>query len=169
LEPEEVDEWITPDGKDILGQYDPVETTVTLNMCKIKKYALRHGFHFEDIITIVLVHELAHFITHLAKSRKCWGNWKEFESAKSETIEQFAQEATNLALRAAGYGHLVHVFDSSSRHCPPKYDTWRECWRSCKNDLEKALKDFQKRLGEEARPPFEHEDLHTAPCDDYEE
>lgn len=160
-EAEEVDEGILRDGIDFLGQYDPNETMVTLNMCRIRRYALKHGFHFEDVITIVLVHELAHFVTHLAEST-CGAYWEEFGSAESETVEQFAQEATHLTLRAAGFGHLVHVFDSSSNHCPSKYHTWRKTWKSCKNELGAAVQDFRVRLGEEARPCYvPHEKVHT--------
>jgi hypothetical protein len=145
---EDLDDGVKSKGIDFLGLYEPNKVTVTLNICRIVKFCARHGFQREDVIKIVLIHELAHFVTHLGKT-ECEVNWEDFSNPKSEA-EEFAQEATHLLLRAAGYGYLVHVFESLSPLCPPQYnkwqDKWRETWKRLMNNLGEVLQDFQKRL-----------------------
>jgi hypothetical protein len=145
---EDLDEGVKSKGIDFLGLYEPNKVTVTLNICRIVKLCARHGFQREDVIKIVLIHELAHFVTHLGTT-ECKAHWEDFCKAESEA-EEFAQEATHLLLRAAGYGYLVHVFESLSPLCPPQYnkwqDKWRETWKPLMNNLGEVLQDFQKRL-----------------------
>jgi hypothetical protein len=46
---EDVDEGVDREGIDFLGQYsfnEKDETTVTLNICRIRRFANRHGFQF---------------------------------------------------------------------------------------------------------------------------
>jgi hypothetical protein len=151
----DLDEGLADESIDFLGLYEPAKCLVTLQVCRIRNIAFRHGFHIEDVIKVVLIHELAHFVTHLGMS-KCQLYWEGFCDAKSETLEDFAQEATHLVLRVAGYDHLVHVFDSLSHLCPPKYDIWRETWeRQLKNKdkLDAVLNEFRGRILEQ-RPDF---------------
>lgn len=118
-DPEDLDEGVASKGIDFLGLYEhgSGEITVTLFICRIMKFCARHGFHLDDVVKIVLIHELAHFVTHLGRSQS-GAFWQNFCEATSEEKEEFAQEATHLLLKVAGYGHLVHVFDSLSTHCP---------------------------------------------------
>jgi hypothetical protein len=149
-DPENSDEGVGIKGIDFFGlyEYQPNEVKVTLFICRIREFSAKHGFHPEDMTKIVLIHELAHFVTHLGES-KCEKFWAGFCTAESETKEEFAQEATHLLLRVAGYGHLVQVFDALSHLCPPKYDTWRQTWKQQlkdKNNLEAILTVFRKRI-----------------------
>jgi hypothetical protein len=170
---EDVDEGLSTKGIDFFGQYDPEEMVVTLQMCRMRRFATRHGFHLEDVLTIVVIHELAHFVTHLGKSdsSKCWVAFGKPEPA--ETVEDIAQQATNLYLRVASYGQLVQVFDSLSEYCPKKYKTWRDTWKKhFKNkdsSFETALRNFRQELCEarkkEAVPEIEC--LHE--CYNYDE
>lgn len=66
-DPEDLDEGVETQGIDFLGryEYEPNEITVTLHICRMMKFCAKHGFHREDVIKIVLIHELAHFVTHL--------------------------------------------------------------------------------------------------------
>ena len=86
--------------------------------------------------------------THLGKS-KSGLSWRDFCTAESETKEKFAQEATHLLLRMAGYDYLVHVFDALSQLGPPEYNTWRKTWADhleSKQRLDSILKIFRVRL-----------------------
>jgi hypothetical protein len=153
-DPENLDEGFGIKGIDFLGEYQPSEVIVTLFICRIREFSAKHGFHPEDVTKIVLIHELAHYVTHLGISDTgaCW----DFCGAKSESKEDFAQEATHLLLRVAGYGHLVQVFDALSHLCPPKYDTWRTRWQQqlkSKNKLDAVLEVFRKRLIPDAPVP----------------
>jgi hypothetical protein len=172
-EAEDLDEDVLIKGIDVFGQYDPTESLITLCMCRMRRFATRHGFQFEDVVTIVLIHELAHFVTHRGKSGDC-ESWAIFEANDSETeeeskkvIEDMAQQATHLYLRVARYGRLVQVFDSLSNDSPDRYKAWRHEWKNqtkpptSKNYLNKALEAFQGKLAEERkkRPP-ERADIH---------
>jgi hypothetical protein len=162
---EDVDEGVLTNGIDFFGQYDPDKMEVTLQICRMRRFATRHGFHLEDVLTIVVIHELAHFVTHLGKSdsSKCW---VEFGKSEPETVEDIAQQATNLYLRVASYGQLVQVFYSLSDYCPEKYNTWRDTWKEhFKNkdsSFETALRNFRQKLCEARKKEsvVEHEDLH---------
>lgn len=150
---EDVDEGVDREGIDFLGQYslnEKNETTVTLNMCRIRRFANRHGFQSEDVIKIVLLHELAHLVTHRGRSQ-CPKCWVAFDAAASEQKETMAQQATHLYLRVAGYGQLVHVFSEVSHRCPLKYNDWPGKWKQSTKGLanqsfDRALQDFREEL-----------------------
>lgn len=155
-EVEDLDEDVLNEGIDVFGKYHPTKSLITLCMCRMRRFATRHGFQFEDVITIVLIHELAHFVTHRGKSNRS-DCWEDFEKATPEVIENMAQQATHLYLRVAGYGRLVQVFDSLSNHCPDKYKTWWGEWkrqikiqgsnpRNSSNYLHAVLEAFQNDL-----------------------
>jgi hypothetical protein len=145
---EDVDEGIWSQGIDFLGryEYEPNEITVKLHICRIMRFCGRHGFHREDVIKIVLIHELAHFVTHLGTKESAY--WEGFCRAEAEEREDFAQEATHLLLRVAGYDHLVNVFDALSQLCPAKYNTWRQSWKQHlkkKDKFDIVLQEFRGR------------------------
>src|ERR1700730_11647909 len=81
---EDVDDGILSKGIDFLGRYEhgASEITVTLNICRITRFSARHGFHPEDVVKIVLLHELAHFVTHLGTASG--EHWEDFGKATSE-------------------------------------------------------------------------------------
>jgi hypothetical protein len=157
---EEIDEGVAQHGIDFLGQYSPApreketeESTIKLCMCRMRRFATRHALHFEDVITITLIHELAHFVTHVGKSDfpECWLEFR--KAGAAEDVESTAQQATHLYLRIAGYGYLVQVFDYVSHKCPKVYNDWREKWKnqtklpgSPARHFRAALEDFQKEL-----------------------
>jgi hypothetical protein len=158
---ENLDGGIEADGIDFLGRYEYGQDgiTVTLNICRIMHFSARHGFQAEDVVKIVLIHELAHFVTHLGTA---FGNyWEDFGKATPEQKEDFAQESTHLLLRVAGYGHLVNVFDAVSHLCPTKYNIWRKAWKERpkkNNDLGVVLCDFRWRVFKK-RDPTDTEDV----------
>lgn len=154
---EDVGEGVLTKGIDFFGQYDPEEREVTLNICRMRRFATRYGFQFEDVVTTVMIHELSHFVTHLGKSdlSKCWVAFGKSEPGKpglAETVEDIAQQATNLYLRVASYGQLVQVFDSLSNYCPEEYKTWQNKWKKHfenKGDsFEMAIEAFRQELRE---------------------
>jgi hypothetical protein len=168
-DPDDLDEGVESQGVDFLGRYENGLNAImaTLNICRIVRFCARHGFHREDVIKIVLIHELAHFVTHVGMNSEAY--WEDFSKATSERKEDFAQEATHLLLRVAGYDHLVLVFDSISNHCDKKYGTWRETWKQQlknKDNLDAVLKDFQARLLKR-RKNVERGSSHDTP--DYQE
>lgn len=172
-DPEDLDECVESKGIDFLGLYEhgSGEITVTLFICRIMKFCARYGFHQEDVIKIVLIHELAHFVTHLGMLDS-GAYWEKFCEATSEKKEEFAQEATHLLLRVAGYGHLVHVFDSLSTHCPKKYQEWREAWKQHlknKKSLDAVLTVFRAGIlkpREISKKATMHDPLNVEPYDD---
>lgn len=163
---EDVDEGVKKDGIDFFGLYsiaEKAETTVTLFMCRIRQFAGRYGFHFQDVVTIVLIHELAHFVTHCGRSkdRDCWAEFFG-EKSRTEDVEGKAQQATHLYLRTAKYGNLVQVFDRFSNHCPPDYRRWRCEWekqirihasepKDSRNYLQPVLEAFRNDLAAKRR------------------
>jgi len=153
---EDLEGSIEAGGIDFLEQYEygQDDLTITLNICRIMRFCTRHGFHPEDVVQIVLIHELAHFVTHLSTaSGACW---EDFGKATSEQKEDLAQEATHLLLRVGGYGHLVQVFDALSQLCPPKYDKWRQTWAEqvkSRETLDSILKKFRMGLQKLRKPP----------------
>jgi hypothetical protein len=64
---EDLDEGVEAKGINFLGRYEngPKTITAALNVCRIVRFCARHGFYQEDVIKIVLIHELAHFVTHM--------------------------------------------------------------------------------------------------------
>jgi hypothetical protein len=140
---EQSDGGIGIGGIDALGRYDSGKVVVILDFGRIAKLCATHGFHREDVVKVVLIHELAHFVTHLGtNSGACWEGFCDEESEKKEDA---AQESTHLLLRVAGYGHLVQVFDALSQLCPSKYNTWRNTWDGqlkSKETLDSILRKF---------------------------
>jgi hypothetical protein len=120
---------------------------VTLNFCRIASLCATHGFNREDVDKIVLIHEFAHFVTLIVTNSDArWGASSEEKADKKEDV---AQEATHLLLRVAGYGHLVHVFDSLSHLCPERYNTWRKTWADQlknKETIDAILKHFRAKI-----------------------
>lgn len=158
------------EGIDFFGRYDPEEREVTLKICRMRRFATRYGFHFEDVLTIVMIHELAHFVTHLGKadSSECW---VEFGKSEPGTVEDIAQQATNLYLRVASYGQLVQVFDSLSNYCPKKYNTWQDKWKEHfkgrDGSFKTAIRDFRKELCEARKKEAVPEMAHMGEIYDY--
>jgi hypothetical protein len=134
-------------GIDALGQYDSAEVVVRLDLCQIAKACATHGFNREDAIKVVLIHELAHFVTLVGTNS---GALQGGSPDEKDYTEDVAQEATHLLLRVAGYGHLVQVFDALSQLCPPIYDSWRTTWGKDQlkrgASLDSILSDFRAKL-----------------------
>jgi hypothetical protein len=144
----DLDDGFASKGIDFLGRckYGQDETTVILCICRIVRVCALHGFYPEDVVKIVLMHELAHFVTLLGTNSKAqWGISPEEDAREKEDV---AQEATHLLLRVAGYGHLVQVFDALSQLCPCKYNIWRQRWKQQlkSNDLEAVLTVFRNKI-----------------------
>jgi hypothetical protein len=163
---EDMEEGILSEGIDFFGQYHPDKIKITLNMCRMRRFATRHGFHFEDVIKIVLIHELGHFVTHRGKATETVACnvlepngiyrvatdrvWQQFGSGDASVIENHAQKASNLYLRIAGYGNLPQVFDALFSYCPKQYNSWRDTWReqskNVDDPLARAKAQFQREL-----------------------
>jgi hypothetical protein len=145
----DLNEGLASKGIDFLGLYEcgANEITVTLYICRILKFCAVFGFEREDAVKIVLIHELAHFVTHLGTASGAY--WDAFSKEDSSKKEDVAQEATHLLLRVAGYGHLIQVFDALSQLCPSKYDSWRTTWQDQLKrgaSLDSTLSEFRTRL-----------------------
>src|SRR5258708_34279622 len=67
---EDVDEGLERDGIDFLGEYafnEKNETTVTLNMCRIRRLTTRNAFHFQEVVRMFLLNEVTIFVLHTEK------------------------------------------------------------------------------------------------------
>jgi hypothetical protein len=160
----DLDEGIASKGIDFLGRYkyESSEIVVILFIRRIKEFSAEHCFHPQDVTKIVLIHELAHFVTHLGTdSGRYWADFSERTSTFEEK-EAFAQEATHLLLRMAGYDHLVHVFDSLSHLCSQEYNDWRRTWKqpqkSKNNNFDGVLEDLREKIRDKRPQPINRED-----------
>ena len=115
------------DGTDTLGCYSPhTNNQITLYWNSIESFGKLVGIAPKLIARIVLLHEIAHSVTHLGmnngKIRRKW----DFVKASSADIEEAAQALVYLFLVARRYEPELGVFEIMSKHSPPEYQTWTE-------------------------------------------
>ena len=117
---------------DVLGTYwmesDVVGAHVELYWAKIAAFSHRRNFEIEQVAKVVMLHELAHFVTH----QGCGSDreyWNLFPSGK-EVVELVAQMATEDVLIKFNHAALLKVFDELLKDQSRAYTGHREV-REC--------------------------------------
>jgi len=130
----DVEEGLKGKGMKFLGLYHycrapkpPVATDITLFISRCWRTGEKVGLNPHHIIEVVLIHEAAHYITHLGvkPESNLVEYWSEFGSDENkEAIEDFAQSATYFYLQASVDHAKLHCFETLSLHSPTRYTTW---------------------------------------------
>jgi hypothetical protein len=111
-------------GFDTLGKYLPDESTVKIDPDKCRKLDNEYGAELGSVELIVLVHELAHFVSHIGVGQPTMRSWVHFKTSKAEDLERVAQAFTYLWIRRRQDSNLMTVFAKMSEHSPRDYRQW---------------------------------------------
>ena len=113
-------------GFEALGTYHALEADpfITLYRNAIQEYSQEHDLDPNLVTKVVLIHELAHYITHLGNA-PVGGIWKNFSNASQNDKEGTAQVATWLFLRKYGHNDEMTVFNKITSTAPPEYKKWK--------------------------------------------
>lgn len=132
-------------GLDTLGEYDPGENNITLFDRAIAAFARKSGIDEGFVAEIVMVHEIAHSVTH--RGRFNGNDWKSFTDKtkfwQKGGPEHYAQLATWIYLKS-DRPELVDSFKTMSEKCPEEYQTWKESVGG--RDLEEVQTDYRDKL-----------------------
>jgi hypothetical protein len=124
-QPYHSNEWLH-EGTDTLGLYEPEppNNIITIFHLSVQEYAAFRRLEAALVAKVVLIHEIAHSVTHLGYlSEKQWEN---FGKADTKTKEHFAQLATWLYIDLISSQPLLRTFKRMSDNSPPKYQTWKD-------------------------------------------
>ena len=107
-------------GIDVLGKYSPTDSTITIYVDSCRKVDLVYGDgrKLERLIKVVLIHELAHLITHKGFNPKNLGK------ENDHVWEYTAQCAAYAYLKIHGEPEDLKIFEDLSPHQPFIYRTW---------------------------------------------
>jgi Zincin-like metallopeptidase len=113
-------------GADTLGDYRK-ENLITLYRRNIENYARYAALEVTTVAEVVLVHEIAHSVTHLGLSEKLNGKcWDDFWCSKcSDDVEKYAEFGSWLYLTSSKSA-LIPTFERMQKDSPEKYRTWRQ-------------------------------------------
>jgi hypothetical protein len=107
-------------GFDTLGWYTPDrENEITMFVRNIMKFTEYSQIIDQSVFEIVLIHEIAHSVTHLGLYE---GNhWEKFSTNNTPDggPEHYAQIATWLVLKSHRTPTLLAAFERMSRECQP--------------------------------------------------
>jgi len=108
---------------DILGEYLPTKKKIIIYTKLCHLTALSTGQKFEDIIAIVIAHEVSHAVTHIGCDfhREYWCNFSAIDNA---ALEHFAQMYTRMHFIESGNFEMVKVFEVLSEGQPKIYRSW---------------------------------------------
>jgi hypothetical protein len=101
-------------GLDILGRYRRADSLVTIYIDSCRRAARRYNVDCGNLIEVVLVHELAHLMTHRGL---------DVDDLSSSFMEHTAQCATYAYLKQQD-PEALEVFQHLSPHQPLIYRTW---------------------------------------------
>jgi hypothetical protein len=101
-------------GLDLLGAYRCNDSLVTIYIDSCLKAARRYKVECDSLIEVVLVHELAHLMTHRGF---------DVNDLSRGFMEHTAQCATYAYLKPRG-GEALKTFEQLSPHQPFIYRTW---------------------------------------------
>jgi hypothetical protein len=101
-------------GLDLLGTYRRHDSLVTIYMDSCLKAARRYKVEYNHLVDVVLIHELAHLMTHRGF---------EVDDLSSGFMEHTAQCATYAYLKLRS-GEALKAFELLSLHQPFFYRTW---------------------------------------------
>jgi len=108
---------------DILGKYLPKEKKIIIYTKLCHLTALSTGLNYEDIVAIVIAHEVSHAVTHIGRDRRK-GDWGDFPTIAKAILEHFAQMYTRMYFTESGSSELVKVFEVLSEGQPEIYRSW---------------------------------------------
>ena len=101
-------------GVDLLGTYHGHDSHVTIYIDSCFKAARRYNVLIDDLVDVVLIHELSHLVTH-----RGFG----VDNLSRRFMEHTAQCATYAYLKPS-CGEALKVFELLSTHQPSIYQTW---------------------------------------------
>jgi hypothetical protein len=139
-------------GLDLLGTYRRRDSLVTIYIDSCLKAARRYKVESDSLVEVVLVHELAHLMTHRGFDR---------DDLSSSFMEHTAQCATYAYLKPRD-GEALKAFELLSPHQPVIYRTWeglkelpQPLWEitSRPNEVHELVKAFFRAVRETLRPP----------------
>ena len=146
-----------PDGVETLGTYFPAAAdlawpTIEIFPRRIQRFAEVHAFSPTHVQQVVLVHELAHYVTHRGMRGPKY--WKDFPNAGRAHKEKLAQIATWLFLTKAGLETHLHAFWFMSQRSPQEYQSWEKFvgQRSPEEVREQFCYDLMHSTGREVTP-----------------
>ena len=108
---------------DLLGIYDSHKRRVVLYDLLIGLCSQQFGLDYESLKELVLIHELAHAVTHRGKDDQ-GGIWDFFAEAEPDVKERFAQIYTYLLLAASAQQHTIDVMTRLGAQQPLMYNTY---------------------------------------------
>jgi hypothetical protein len=117
------------EGTDTLGKYlyQSPNTIITLFDMSIYAYAACTRLEATLAAKIVLIHEIAHSVTHLGcLDGKIWENFGKTAGKPDSLEEHFAQVATWLYIDMINSKPLLRTFEQMLDNSPTKYKTWKE-------------------------------------------
>jgi hypothetical protein len=117
-------------GFDALGTYQLRYSTVTIYVDSCRKAVKRYGVDYQALIQIVLIHELAHLMTHrgfLEHEGASDQNWEKPPDnlTMHHLWEYTAQCATYAYLRKYSVKEALMAFATLSEQQPFEYKTWK--------------------------------------------
>jgi len=146
-------------GFEIWGEYSCLKDAssvksfrpfISIYHLKIAEDSRKNGLEPGLVAQVVLIHEIAHYVTHLGKGDD--GKiWKDFTSEAKGNKEGAAQAATWLYLRKHRKSDALYVFDCLTENAPAEYQGWKE-WKNWKiedpdsSSLEKDIESFRESL-----------------------
>jgi len=108
----------------VLGEYNFYERKITLYPPMIELAAQDLGVAYDDLYTVVEMHETAHAVSHLGMDTE--GRiWETPWQGTSELHELLAQLYTILLIRRLGNSRLEEVFLKLNKQQPERYLYWR--------------------------------------------
>lgn len=124
--------------EEVLGRYD-VSPRITLYETGIGWFSERFGLDRELLRAVVLVHEVAHWITHLMPGPNVprWPN-QDYEQTSPEVHECLAQLLAFWVASSAG-GRLMKTFEELNRHQSEPYRLYEKYTSLAPEDVFRSL------------------------------
>jgi hypothetical protein len=127
---------------DILGEYDPDKTQITIykKMIELAVEAIGdNDIDIDSLRDVVLFHEVAHAVTHIAKDGE--GRiWDKFKDASNFDKELFAQLYPYLLFNNFGvFSKHLYVFSALCKYQSIKYNLWIMLRDLTLNEINQAL------------------------------
>jgi len=130
---------------DLLGCYRPHEDKVIVYELLVHLCALKMGVDESILHRIVLLHEIAHAVTH--RGREPDGSiWDLFAAAEEEKKEYFAQIYTYKQLEREGETAAITAMDALADQQPNLYQTYRSTTAQDVADINASLLEARRQV-----------------------
>ena len=143
---------ILGEGTDTLGKYlyEHPNIIITLFDTSIYMYAAFSKLEAVQVANVVLIHEIAHSVTHLGLLGKRKIHWENFGQASQnkEEKERFAQLATWLYIDEISSTPLRRTFEKMSDDSPEEYKTWKKVVDGARRKSKQVNKEYKSSLHE---------------------